>query len=52
MFSETGLRAQIETRGAKGVSHTERSREIQLRNLKGNFNGIPRLTLGMTGTAV
>jgi hypothetical protein len=42
MFSETGLRAQTETRGAKGVGHPERSRGIQLRNLKGSFNWIPR----------
>jgi hypothetical protein len=37
MFSETGLRAQIETRCATGVSHPERSRGIQLRNLKGSL---------------
>ncbi len=30
------------------TGHPERNRGIPLRNLKGNFNGIPRLTLGMT----
>jgi hypothetical protein len=31
--------------------HPERSRGIPLRKLKGNFFGIPRLSLGMTAEA-
>src|SRR5438067_11485874 len=38
--------AQISTVVA---GHPERSRGIPPRNLKGNFNGVPRTALGMTG---
>src|SRR5438270_355045 len=35
----------------KSSRHLERSRRIPVRNLKGNFHGIPRLPLGMTDSA-
>src|SRR5207237_9788194 len=35
-------------RASRSSRHPERSRGIPPRNLKAHFNGIPRLTLGMT----